>query len=89
MSRIDSRKNLVKYFKKNLTKGYTPDALRMALMKQGYPRIVVDNALEQANKDLAEKAPVLKEKPKITYQIIDENDNPIEIKKSWWKKLFK
>ena len=79
---------LVLYFKKNLTKGYTPDSLRFALMNQGYSKIVVETALEQANKELATKAPVLKEKPKISYQIIDEYDKPIKIKKPWWKRLF-
>ena len=88
MARIDSRKNLINYFKKNLSKGYTPDALKLALMNQGYPRIVVSNAFEQANKELAEKAPIIKEKPIIRHEIIDEHDNPIEIKKSWWKRVF-
>ena len=88
MARIDSRTNLVKYFKKNLAKGYTPDALRLALMNQGYPRIVVSNALDQANKELAEKAPIIKERPIIRHEIVDEYDNPIEVKKSWWKRIL-
>lgn len=82
------RKKLINYFKKNISKGYTPDTLKWALVNQGYSRIVVENALEDANKELAKTAPILKEKPKIIHQIIDEYDRPIEIKKSWWKQIF-
>ena len=82
------KRKLVNYFKKNLVKGYTSDSLRFALMSQGYSRTAVDTALETANKELAEKAPVLKEKPKIKYEIIDEYNRPIKIKKPWWKRIF-
>jgi len=42
------------------------------------------------NKELAELAPKLKEKPVIKHEIIDENDHPVEIfyKKPWWRRLF-
>jgi len=82
------KRKLINYFKKNLAKGYTLDSLKFALMSQGYSRAIVESAIEQANKELAEKAPVLKEKPKIKYEIIDEYNKPIKIKKSWWKILF-
>ena len=81
-------KRLVEYFKKNLSKGYTIDSLKRALIDQGYSRIEVNRAIEQANLELAKKAPILKEKPVIKYEIIDEYDNPIEIKKPWWKRVF-
>ncbi len=84
----DYIRNLVDYFKKNLKKGYTPNALKVALIKQGYSRISVEQALKKATAELAEKAPVLKEKPVIKYEIIDEKDNPVTIKKSWWKRMF-
>ena len=84
----DYKRKLVTYFKKNLNKGYTLDSLKFALLSQGYSRTAVDTSIEIANKELAEKAPVLKDKPKITYEIIDEYDKPIKIKKSWWKRLF-
>ncbi len=76
------------YIKKNLRKGYTEDSLKWALIDQGYTRSIVERAIEQVNKELAEKAPVLKSKPIIKYEIIDEYDNPIIIKKSWWKRVF-
>ncbi len=84
----DYKDNLIKHIKKNLKKGYTEDALKWALINQGYSRSIVENAIEIANKELAEKIPVIKEKPIIRYQIIDENDNPVKIKKGWWKRVF-
>ncbi len=81
-------KKLVEYFKKNLKKGYTADTLRFALVEQGYSKIAVQQALEKATKQLAEKAPLLKEKPVIKYQIIGEDNRPVKIKKSFLKRLF-
>ncbi|MBR9701590.1 hypothetical protein GOV13_01570 [Candidatus Pacearchaeota archaeon] len=88
MSRQDDRKNIVNYFKKNLKKGYTLDALRIALLNQGYLKVLIERAVEQATSELSKAAPVLKEKPVIKYEIIDEYDNPVTIKKSWWKRVF-
>jgi len=88
MAEISYKENLVNYIKKNLSKGYTIDSLKWALINQGYSRIEVSRAIEQANKELAKKAPILKEKPIIRYEILDEHDNPIEIKKPWWKRFL-
>ena len=82
------KRKLVNYFKKNLVKGYTPDSLKFALMSQGYSKTAVDTAYEDSIMELAVKAPILEEKPKIKYEIIDEYDKPIVIKKSWWKRIF-
>jgi hypothetical protein len=84
----DYKRKLVNYFKKNLKKGYTQDSLKWALINQGYSRVIVEDAIKEANKELAKKAPILKDKPVIKYEIIDENDQPVEIKKPWWKKFF-
>lgn len=81
--------NLVKYFKKNFKKGYTIESLKWALIRQGYSRVLVDKAIEQANKELALAAPVLKEKPVIKYEVIGENGTPINIKMPWWKRFFR
>lgn len=89
MRRLDYKQQLVDYFKRNLKKGYTSDSLRFALVKQGYSRTAIDQAIEQANKELSKKAPQFKEKPVIKYELIDENNKPIKIKKSWWKKIFR
>jgi len=88
MRETDYIGKLVSYFKKNLKKGYTIESLKWALIGQGYQRISVERAIEKLNKELARKAPVLKEKPVIKYEIIDEKDQPIKVKKPWWKRLF-
>jgi hypothetical protein len=82
------RDKIAEYFRKNLKKGYTEDALKWALIRQGYSRTAVELAIRRLNKKLAKDAPVLKEKPRIKYQIIDEHNRPIEIKKPWWKRIF-
>ena len=89
MEKTDYKRRLIDYLKKNLTKGYTIDSLKFALINQGYSRSIIEMAIEKANKELAERAPIIKEKPVIKYEIIDENDNPIRIKKSFWKRIFR
>lgn len=89
MSEEGSKKNLIKYLKKNLAKGYTEESLKWALINQGYSKSIIEIAIKQLHKELAEKAPILKEKPVIKYEIYDKNNNPIKIKKSFWKKIFK
>ncbi len=87
---IDTRRNLIEYFKKNLKKGYTVHSLKWSLINQGYSRAAVDAAAQKAQEEMAVKAPVLKEKPIIKYNIIDEKDNeiPVKLKKPWWKVLI-
>jgi hypothetical protein len=88
MEKTGYKQRLIDYFKKNLTKGYTSSTLKVALINQGYSRVAVEEALERAIAGLAEKAPVLKEKPIIKYEIIDQNDKVIKIKKHFLKRLF-
>ena len=63
-------------------------------MNQGYSRITVEKAIELANKSIAEKIPLIKEKPQITYKVIETTDLQTNIttiplkKKSWWKRFF-
>jgi hypothetical protein len=82
----DSKKSLIEYVKKNLKKGYTLDSLKWALIKQGYSRSLVEEALTLANKELSDEAPVLKDRPDIKHEIVEEA--PVEPKKSFWKRLF-
>ena len=82
------KRKIVDYLKKNIKKGYTPDSLRWALINQGYSKISIEDALRRVHLELAQKAPILKEKPIIRYEVLDENDNPIEIKKSFWERIF-
>lgn len=85
----DSRRRLNEYIKRNLKKGYTPDSLKWALISQGYSRVSVERAIKEVNKELAKKAPILKERPVIKYEILDEKNQPIVIKKpSFWRRVF-
>ncbi len=83
---MDYIQQLADYLKRNLAKGYTLDSLKFSLISQGYSRISVEKAIELANKQLAEKAPEMKEKPQITYKVIPE----VDIKKEgFFRRLFK
>ncbi|MBS3086267.1 hypothetical protein J4422_01045 [Candidatus Pacearchaeota archaeon] len=87
MREVEQLRKLTDYIKKNLKKGYTLDSLRWALIGQGYSRTAVEKAVEQVNKELAKEAPVLKEKPVIRHEILDESNMPVP-RKSWWERLF-
>jgi len=88
MEEYNYLKKIVDYLKKNLKKGYTIESLKWALIEQEYSRTSVERAIEELNKELAKKAPILKEEPVIKYEIVDDKDRPIKIKKSFWKRIF-
>ena len=95
MEDVDYKRRIVDYFKKNLSKGYTEESLKWALVNQGYTRTDVSRAVEQAHKELAEKAPKIKEKPKIKYEIYGKDNKPIRVEvrrpfsiKSFFRNLF-
>ena len=73
---------LVDYIMRNLKKGYTKESLRWALVNQGYSKIEVERAIKKADLELAESAPILKTKPRITYKIITDEE-PVK-KKKWF-----
>jgi len=77
---------LASYIKKNLAKGYTLDSLKTALEAQDYSKISIERAIKLVNKQLADSAPKIKEKPVIKYEIVEEIKT--EKKKSFFKKLF-
>lgn len=85
---------LANYVKKNLAKGYTLDSLRIALERQDYSKTAIERAIKLANEQLATKAPIMKEKPKITHKIITDKELKKEIKddsgkeKGFLKKLM-
>ena len=80
--------NIIEYIKKNLKKGYDMNTLKFALIGQGYSKVAVEQAMKRATQELAEKAPILKTKPVIKYEVMDEHDRPIKIRKSFLKRLF-
>lgn len=40
------------------------------------------------NEELAKKALLAKEKPKIKHEIINEKNKPIVLKKPWWHRIL-
>jgi len=87
-NRRGSKEQLAEYFKKNLKKGYTPDSLKWALISQSYSRVIVEEALNDAQKEMAKEAPIFKEKPLINYHAYDKEGKLVETKKPWWKRIF-
>ncbi|MBI2047335.1 hypothetical protein HYT26_04215 [Candidatus Pacearchaeota archaeon] len=77
-------KQLVSYIKKNLSKGYTIEALKWALVNQGYSRGSVEKAIDITNRELAASAPKLVEKPVIRYEAVDEEKPE---KKGFWQRI--
>jgi SOS response regulatory protein OraA/RecX len=71
---VNTNQQLADHIKKNLSKGYTLDSLRYSLLQQGYSRTTVEKAIEIANKQLAETAPRMIEKPVIKYEVINNDD---------------
>jgi hypothetical protein len=84
----DSKRNLVEYFKKNMKKGYDLESLKWALIKQGYSRSLVEDAMEIAKNEISLTAPKSKDRPEITHEIIDPDSVVVEPKRSFWKRLF-
>ena len=79
MTDMDHKRKIIDYFKKNLSKSYTEESLKWALVNQGYSRTDISRAIEQAHKELAEKVPEIKEKPKIKYEIYGKDNKPIKV----------
>jgi hypothetical protein len=79
---------LVGYIKRNLKKGYTKESLRWALISQGNSKIEVEKAFKRVDEELAEKAPELKTKPTIKYEIIEPKEYRTKIVKNSPRSLF-
>ncbi|MBU4086840.1 MAG: hypothetical protein KKB21_04675 [Nanoarchaeota archaeon] len=80
----DYIQQLADYFKKNLSKGYTSDALKWALINQEHSRAEVDRALKLATEQMASSAPKMIEKPVIKIETIPE---VIIEEQSLWSKI--
>jgi len=88
MEGSDYKRKMIDYLRRNLKKGYTEDSLKWALTNQGYSKISIEDALRRVHMELAQKAPILKEKPVIKYEVIDQTGKAIEVKKSFWDRFF-
>ncbi len=82
----DYPQQLADYIKRNVTKGYTIDSLRWALVSQGHSRAQVDKAVLLANQQLAAAAPKI-EKPAGQILVEPTQIEP-EKKRGFWERLF-
>ncbi len=88
MRRPDNKDQLIEYFKRNLSKGYSEESLKFALFKQSYSRVIVEQALKEAHHQLAKSASSMKEKPVIKYELLDEKNQVVHIEPlGFWDKL--
>lgn len=85
----DCVQQLTEYIIKNLTKGYTLDALNVSLINQGYSRVSINNAIDRANKQLAERIPPIKEKPQIIYKAIEEENQGKKRIFKFFRRIFR
>ncbi len=92
----NQRRNLIDHVKKNISKGYSQESLKWALIGQGHSKAEVNGILEIAEKEVKEESPkpeAKKEKPKIKYELYDVDNKPIKIttrkpKKGFFSKFF-
>ena len=79
-------RKLADYIKKNLSKGYTMDSLKWALVRQGYNRTEVVGALELATRELAAEAPKVEAQPPRVEPVIEPIQEPV--RRGFFSRLF-
>jgi len=88
----NQNQQLADYIKKNISKGYTIESLKYSLMQQGYSRTSVEKAMQIANKQMAENAPKMSEKPIIKYEVISDEDMAKKVaeqdNKGFFRRIF-
>lgn len=84
----NQRKNLIDHIKKNISKGYSQESLKWALIDQGHSKSEVKDILKMANKELEEEKPKpqKKEMPKIKHEIYGSDNKPIRL--PFFKRIF-
>lgn len=75
---------LADYIKRNISKGYTLDSLRWALVKQGKNRTEIERAVTLAQQQMAANAP----KFQPTARVIIEKEEPKSVKKGIFAKFI-
>ncbi len=84
MRESERHRKIVDYIKRNVSKGYTTESLKWALIGQGYTRNAIDAAFETAHKEIAETAPQVESLPEPKVEMVEQ---PVE-KVSFWKRWF-
>ena len=62
-----------------MSKGYTEESLKWALIQQGYSRTDVQMAMEKVRSEKIEASSEVKEKPKIKHELYDKDNKLIKI----------
>ena len=88
MREAEYKKKIIEYLRRNMEKGYDPDSLKWALVKQGYSRTLIDASIKEVKREPIRDPLAVREKPVITHEIIGENDQPVMENKPWWKRIF-
>lgn len=83
--KTDYIQQMTDYIKRNLSKGYTQEALKWALISQGHSRTEVERAMNMANEQLAASAPKMVEKPVIRVETIPPTE--IEETRGFWSRV--
>lgn len=81
----DYIQQLANYIKRNLSKGYTSDSLKWALVDQGHSRTEIERAIKLANEQLALQAPKMIERPVIKVHV--NEDVVAEPETGFWAKV--
>ena len=82
----DYIQQLANYILRNISKGYTQESLKWALISQGHTRSSVEQAMKLANQKMAVQAPKMIEKPII--RVETEPAEEVKEKKGFWARLF-
>ncbi|MEM2956524.1 MAG: hypothetical protein QW041_03055 [Candidatus Pacearchaeota archaeon] len=80
----DYIKNLVKYAERNLSRGYSVDDIKLALIKQGYSRPAINRAIKIAEANRP-KPKVEEKKPEPKVEFVSEEP---EKKHGFFARLF-
>lgn len=83
------RRNLIDHVKRNISKGYSQESLKWALIEQKHSKSEVKEILETANKELEKEKPKSSEKkevPKIKHELYDVDNKPIRL--PFFKRIF-
>ncbi|MBI5149042.1 hypothetical protein HZA33_05155 [Candidatus Pacearchaeota archaeon] len=80
----DYIQQLADYVKRNLSKGYTIDTLRWALVKQGRNRTEIERAITLAQQQMAANAPKFQAKPQL---IVDRKEEKQEKKEGFFARI--
>lgn len=81
-----SGEEIAEYLRKNAKKGYTLESLKWALVRQGHARAEVEKVIKKVEAEMARESSAPQVKPQVTLE--PAAVQPVEEKKSFWKRMF-